>query len=81
MNEKYAKFIDLLKGLTIKIPFLEAMAQMPTYSKEILAKKRRVNEEEVIEVPQLEASFPPSINLALQTCILLQASFLSYLGV
>lgn len=56
MNEKYAKFIDLLKGLTIKIPFLEAMAQMPTYSKEILAKKRRVNEEEVIEVPQLSRS-------------------------
>jgi hypothetical protein len=42
---KYEKFIKVLKGLNITIPFSEALSEMPAYSKflkEILAKKRLV---------------------------------------
>ncbi|KAE8668890.1 Chaperone DnaJ-domain superfamily protein, putative isoform 2 [Hibiscus syriacus] len=42
---QFRKFVDILSQLQINVPFLEAMKQMPTYSKflkEIVTKKRKV---------------------------------------
>ncbi|CAJ2638318.1 unnamed protein product [Trifolium pratense] len=61
-ERQYARFLDIFKRLQINIPFSEALEQMPTYAKfmkEILTKKRRYNDDEVI---QLDASWS-SINL------------------
>ena len=44
-NAKYEKFIEVLKGLNITIPFTDALTEMPAYSKflkDILARKRTI---------------------------------------
>ena len=49
----YARFMDIFKQLQINIPFSEAMEQMPKYAKfmkDILTKKRRSTDQEVIMV-------------------------------
>ena len=58
LNEKYNKFIDMMKGLQINIPFLEAMSQMPSYAKflkELLSNKKRLNEERITLPHQVSA--------------------------
>ncbi|XP_021835029.2 uncharacterized protein [Spinacia oleracea] len=53
LNEKYSKFLDVMKGLQVNIPFLHAMAQMPTYAKflkELLTNKAKV-EEATVSLP------------------------------
>ncbi|XP_058784178.1 uncharacterized protein LOC131658947 [Vicia villosa] len=48
---KYARFMEIFKQLQINIPFSEAIAQMPKYAKfmkDILTKKKRPEEEEVV---------------------------------
>ena len=45
--------MDILKRLQINIPFTEALKQMPTYAKfmkELLTKKRKINEQKIIEL-------------------------------
>lgn len=52
LDEKFQKFLEHLQKLELKIPFLEAMAQMPKYAKflkDLLTKKKL--DEEVINVP------------------------------
>lgn len=52
-EKQYARFLELFKKLQIDIPFSEALEQMPAYAKfmkEILSKKKRINEEEVIQL-------------------------------
>ena len=44
MEEQFFRFLDMFKDIEIKIPFAEALAQMPNYAKflkNILSKKRR----------------------------------------
>ncbi|GAU37821.1 hypothetical protein TSUD_276390 [Trifolium subterraneum] len=51
IERQYARFLDIFKRLPINIPFSEALEQMPTYvkfMKEILTKKRKYNDDEVI---------------------------------
>ncbi|XP_058764329.1 uncharacterized protein LOC131637777 [Vicia villosa] len=48
---KYARFMEIFKQLQINIPFSEAINQMPKYAKfmkDILTKKKRPKEEEVV---------------------------------
>ncbi|XP_038874903.1 uncharacterized protein LOC120067407 [Benincasa hispida] len=50
-EQQFKCFLKLLKQLHINIPLIEALEQMPTYVKffkDILTKKRRVSEKEVI---------------------------------
>jgi len=45
--------MDILKRLQINIPFTEALEQMPTYAKfmkELLTKKRKFNDQEIVEL-------------------------------
>ncbi|XP_038880471.1 uncharacterized protein LOC120072130 [Benincasa hispida] len=54
-EHQFKRFLELLKQLHINIPLIEALEQMPTYvknSKDILTKKRRVSEKEVIVLTQ-----------------------------
>ncbi|XP_010681879.2 uncharacterized protein LOC104896784 [Beta vulgaris subsp. vulgaris] len=42
LNDKFIKFLEVMKGLQVHIPFLQAMSQMPTYAKflkELLSKR------------------------------------------
>jgi len=45
--------MDILKRLQINIPFTEALEKMPTYAKfmkELLTKKRKFNDQEIVEL-------------------------------
>ncbi|CAJ2671898.1 uncharacterized protein LOC123891769 [Trifolium pratense] len=66
-ERQYARFLEIFKRLQINLPFSEALEQMPTYAKfmkEILTKKRNLNEEETI---QLNASCSAIIQRTLPT--------------
>ena len=52
-GSQFARFMDILKRLQINIPFTEALKQMPTYAKfmkELLTKKRKINDQEIVEL-------------------------------
>ncbi|XP_020238291.1 uncharacterized protein LOC109817457 [Cajanus cajan] len=52
-ERQFLRFLDIIKKLQINIPFTEAMEKMPTYArfmKELLTKKRRILEEETVEL-------------------------------
>nr|KYP46004.1 hypothetical protein KK1_032388 [Cajanus cajan] len=52
-ERQFLRFLDIIKKLQINIPFTEAMEQMPTYArfmKELLTTKRKVLEEETMEL-------------------------------
>ena len=45
LDKQFAKFLKVFKSLHINIPFVDALAQMPTYAKflkDILKNKRRL---------------------------------------
>ena len=47
LEKKFGKFLDMLKNLHVNIPFIEAMKEMPAYTKflkEILSNKRKIDE-------------------------------------
>ncbi|XP_050885706.1 uncharacterized protein LOC127091186 [Lathyrus oleraceus] len=49
----YVQFLNIFSRLQIKIPFFEALEQMPTYAKlmkDILTKKRRYKDQEIITI-------------------------------
>ncbi|XP_021743111.1 uncharacterized protein LOC110709208 [Chenopodium quinoa] len=55
LNEKFSKFLEVLRGLQVNIPFLHAMSQMPTYAKflkDLLSKKSRLEESATISLPK-----------------------------
>ena len=44
MEEQLSRFLEMLKKIEINIPFAEALAQMPNYTKflkDILSKKKK----------------------------------------
>ncbi|XP_021720020.1 uncharacterized protein LOC110687704 [Chenopodium quinoa] len=48
LNDKFAKFLSVMKNLHINLPFIEVVTQMPTYSKflkDILTNKRKLTDE------------------------------------
>lgn len=50
-NEKFQKFLDIFKKLSINIPFVEALVQMPNYpkfKKQIPSNKRHVKEYKIV---------------------------------
>ncbi|QHO23780.1 Retrotransposon gag protein [Arachis hypogaea] len=52
-DKQYSKFLDIFKTLSINIPFLEALEQMPLYAKfmkEVLTKKRPLKEGQIVEM-------------------------------
>ncbi|XP_048489922.2 uncharacterized protein LOC125491885 [Beta vulgaris subsp. vulgaris] len=51
LNDKFMKFLEVMKGLEVHIPFLQAMSQMPTYAKflkELLSNKTKLEESATI---------------------------------
>jgi len=51
--KQYSKFLDIFKTLSINIPFLEALEQMPLYAKfmkEVLTKKRSLKKGQIVEM-------------------------------
>ena len=49
-NKKFSKFMAIMKQLTVNVPLMEALEQMPNYAKfmkELLTKKRKVRSEPV----------------------------------
>ncbi|XP_061367959.1 uncharacterized protein LOC133310973 [Gastrolobium bilobum] len=54
-DNQFRKFLDLLKQLHVNIPFVDALEQMPSYvkfMKEILSRKRRLEEFETVALTQ-----------------------------
>ena len=52
-EEQFSKFLDIFKKIEINIPFAEVINQMPNYEKflkEILNKKRKIAEEEIVNL-------------------------------
>jgi len=52
-DRQFARFTDVLKRLQINIPFTEALEQMLTYArfmKELLTKKRKIPDKEIVEL-------------------------------
>ncbi|XP_039682975.1 uncharacterized protein [Medicago truncatula] len=53
LEKHFKRFLDIFKRLEIKLPFSEALEQLPTYAKflkEILSKKRRYKDDETIQL-------------------------------
>ncbi|XP_022876925.1 uncharacterized protein LOC111395149 [Olea europaea var. sylvestris] len=51
LDNQFAKFVEIFKKQHINIPFADAIAQMPSYSKflkEILSNKRKLEEHETV---------------------------------
>ena len=51
LDMKFTKFLEVFKQLHINIPFMEALAQMPTYTKfikDILSNKRKLEDFETV---------------------------------
>ncbi|XP_048493054.1 uncharacterized protein LOC125493624 [Beta vulgaris subsp. vulgaris] len=65
LSDKFSKFLNVIEGLQINIPFLEAMSQMSDYAKflkEILSNKRKL-EDELINLPYQKQRDPGSFTL------------------
>ncbi|XP_030502340.2 uncharacterized protein LOC115717494 [Cannabis sativa] len=69
MDKQFSKFLEIFKKLHINIPFIEALEQMPTYlkfMKDILSKKRKLEEFEMMTLTQecsavLQKKLPPKL--------------------
>ncbi|KAL5560827.1 hypothetical protein UlMin_037038 [Ulmus minor] len=68
-DKKFQKFLDVLKQLHINIPFVEALEQMPNYvkfMKDMLMKKRKFGEFEIVALTRecsaaLQSKLPPKL--------------------
>ena len=55
LDKQFTKFLEVFKKLHINIPFTDALEQMPSYvkfMKEILSKKRRLSEFEIVNLTE-----------------------------
>ena len=53
MDDQFAKFLNMFKKIEVNIPFTEALTQMHQYAKfmkDILSKKRKLDEEGVVSL-------------------------------
>ncbi|XP_010683746.1 uncharacterized protein LOC104898373 [Beta vulgaris subsp. vulgaris] len=70
IEKKYGKFLELLKDVHHKIPFLEAICEIPAYAKslkQLLAKKKKICEATTVELSEecsaiLLNTLPPKLN-------------------
>ncbi|XP_010667891.1 uncharacterized protein LOC104884885 [Beta vulgaris subsp. vulgaris] len=70
IEKKYGKFIELLKYVHFKIPFLEAICEIPANAKslkQLLAKKKKICEATTVELSEecsaiLLNTLPPKLN-------------------
>ena len=54
-DKQFSKFLDILKKIHINIPFVDALEQMPNYVKflkDIISKKRRLEEFETVKLSE-----------------------------
>ena len=53
IDEQFAKFLNMFKKIEVNISFTEVLSQMPHYckfTKDILSKKRKLDEEVVVSL-------------------------------
>ena len=69
LDKQFSKFLEVFKKLHINIPFAEALEQMPSYMKfmkEILSKKRKLEDYETVALTEecsaiLQKKLPPKL--------------------
>ena len=69
LDDQIAKFLNMFRKLEINISFVEALAQMPHYAKflkDILSKKRKFDEDGVVNVSEtcsavIQKNLPPKM--------------------
>ena len=69
LDKQFSKFLDVFKKLHINIPFAEALERMPSYMKfmkEILSKKRKLEDYETVALTEecstiLQKKLPPKL--------------------
>ncbi|XP_062075432.1 uncharacterized protein LOC133779493 [Humulus lupulus] len=69
LDKKFLKFLEILRKFHINIPFVEALEQMPSYvkfKKEILSKKKKLEDYETVELTEecsaiLQKKLPPKL--------------------
>ncbi|XP_052197380.1 uncharacterized protein LOC127804545 [Diospyros lotus] len=69
LDKQFEKFLEVFKKLHINIPFVDALAQMPSYAKfmkEILSNKRKLEEHETVMLTEessaiLKNKLPPKL--------------------
>ncbi|XP_073120622.1 uncharacterized protein [Henckelia pumila] len=55
LDEQFSKFLDMFKKIHINIPFADALEQIPNYAKfikDVMSKKRRLQENEVMNLTE-----------------------------
>ena len=55
LDKQFTKFMEVFKKLHINIPFADALEQMPSYikfMKDILSKKRRLSDFEIVNLTE-----------------------------
>ena len=55
LDNQFTKFMDVFKKLHINIPFADVLEQMPSYvkfMKDILSKKRRLSDFEIVNLTE-----------------------------
>ncbi|XP_019229601.1 PREDICTED: uncharacterized protein LOC109210612 [Nicotiana attenuata] len=60
LDKQFEKFLDMLKQVHVNLPFTEVLSQMPAYAKflkEILTKKRKIEETSVIKLTEHCSAF------------------------
>ena len=69
LDKQFGKFVEILKKLSITIPFTEALLQMPSYSKflkDIISNKRKLEECETVALTEessaiIQNKLPPKL--------------------
>ncbi|XP_073129389.1 uncharacterized protein [Henckelia pumila] len=60
IDEQFSKFLDIFKKIHIKIPFEDALEQMPNFAKfikDVMSKKRRLQDNEVVNLTEETLEF------------------------
>ncbi|XP_070044858.1 uncharacterized protein [Nicotiana tomentosiformis] len=55
LEKQFERFLDMLKQVNVNFPFTEVLSQMPAYAKflkEILTKKRKIEETSVVKITE-----------------------------
>ncbi|XP_070046906.1 uncharacterized protein [Nicotiana tomentosiformis] len=55
LDKQFERFLDMLKQVNVNLPFTEVLSQMPAYAKflkEILTKKRKIEETSVVKLTE-----------------------------
>jgi hypothetical protein len=69
LDEQFKKFIEMMNKIYVDVPFTEVLTQMPTYAKflkEILSKKRKIEEGETVNLTEecsaiIQNKLPPKL--------------------